>query len=459
MFNFKRDTKELSGFFNRIYKKDFSGETGIALKNSSYQLLISLFMKIGSLIFTIIMARILLPEKMGLYSLALSTIVFFSAFSDLGLTNAIMAYIPQKISEKKENEARGYFSLFLRWKLYLLLIVSLVLMIFSYFISHTYYRQPIFYALLVGGLYLFSSSILNFYEQLFKSLNNFKTALIKEIIFQGLRLFLIPLAALFMLSTNLSDEILLFTLFLLLSLFYLIAFFFLFIKSKHEISFFKNQPTLPSKEEIKNLKKFLTPLIITSLSGVFFGYIDIIMLGRYVQSEFISYYTSAFNLISSAGVIISFISVGVFPLLSFLQGNKLESVFKKAIKYSFLIALISSVLVLIFSNPIISLLYGKEYLNAAIVLRYYSILILIFPLISVYENYFVSQKKTRVLANLLIVTTLINIVFNFVFIKYGLLHFGQMGGLLGACFATLISRIVYFFGLVIKKKKVKISSS
>jgi len=193
------------------------------------------------------------------------------------------------------------------------------------------------------------------------------------------------------------------------------------------------------------------PLAKTSLSGIFFGYIDIIMLGRYVQSEFISYYTTAFNLIASLGVIIGFISTGVFPLLSSLKGNQLKNIFNKALKYSFIISFFSSLFTLIFSNLIINLLYGKEYLPGTIILKFYSILILISPLITLYENYFISQRKTKTLASLILLTTLINITLNFFFIRYGVKYFNGLGGILGACFATIISRLIYLVGLRLRR--------
>ena len=60
--------------------------------------------------------------------------------------------------------------------------------------------------------------------------------------------------------------------------------------------------------EKKELLYFVLPLAFTSLSGVFFGYIDTIMLGHYVQSEFIGFYQAAFQLAASASIIISFTS-------------------------------------------------------------------------------------------------------------------------------------------------------
>ena len=73
----------LKNIFFRFSKADFSGTGGNLMKNSSYQLAQSLVLKFGSLLFTIIIARMLLPDIMGLYNLALVTIILFFSFSQV----------------------------------------------------------------------------------------------------------------------------------------------------------------------------------------------------------------------------------------------------------------------------------------------------------------------------------------------------------------------------------------
>ena len=85
----------------RIKKRNFSGNTGQAIKNSGWTTATILVSKIGSLIFTIITARLLMPELFGLYSLALSTISLFALFSDLGIGQSLIKFVVSSRSEKK----------------------------------------------------------------------------------------------------------------------------------------------------------------------------------------------------------------------------------------------------------------------------------------------------------------------------------------------------------------------
>ena len=70
----------------------------------------------------------------------------------------------------------------------------------------------------------------------------------------------------------------------------------------------------------------------------------------------------------------------------------------------------------------------------------------------IYDAYLISQKKTKVIAWLLVGTTIVNIILNYLGITYGL-QFGMFEAVLGACFATIISRIIYFVGVWIFRKK------
>ena len=65
----KKEKKDLLGIFRRIKEKDFSGNEGMAIKNSSFQISKMIIAKGGGLLFTLLLARYLMPELFGLYNL------------------------------------------------------------------------------------------------------------------------------------------------------------------------------------------------------------------------------------------------------------------------------------------------------------------------------------------------------------------------------------------------------
>lgn len=440
----------------RLRKKDFSGNSGVALKNSFFQLLINVVAKAGSIAFTVILARLLLPELFGLYSLALSTIILLAAFSDLGVGQALIHFVSKELGKNKEGKAKAYFIKLFKYKIYLVLVVSIILIISSYFIATYYYQKPIFFALLSGGIYVPIVALLGFFESVFKSYNNFKVAFIKEIIFQVLRFVLVPISILLFFKFSLSTEVLISGTILVLSFAYLVSLVYLFFISKKKIGFLKSIIEKISNSENLILKKFLFPLSLIALSGMFFGYIDILMLGHFVSEEFIGYYSSVFNLAASASILIGFTGSALLPIFSRMHGKALKVAFNKTIVFTFFISLIAAVITFFVAPVAISLIYGPAYNPSVILLRIFSLIVFILPPSLLYDSYFISQGKTGILAKLLIFTTILNIVLNYAFITYGL-KLGMMQAVIGAAIATIVSRVVYLLGVsyfnVISKKQ------
>ena len=113
-------TKGIGEIWKRMKKRDLKGNSGQLIKNSSWQLATSLTAKIGSLVFTIILARLMLPEIYGLYGLTLSTILFMGIFSDFGIGTALITFL-SKTLDKNPQKAKGYFYLLTKYKILLII--------------------------------------------------------------------------------------------------------------------------------------------------------------------------------------------------------------------------------------------------------------------------------------------------------------------------------------------------
>jgi O-antigen/teichoic acid export membrane protein len=446
-----QEERDVKNIFTRIKNRNFSGNTGQAMKNSGYLITTTLVAKFGSLLFTIILARLLMPELFGLYSLALGTIVFFAGFSDFGISTAMVTFVAKSLGANNKKKAKAYFSRTWRIKLLIVIITSIVLLASAYFIANIYYNKPIFYALLVGGLYLPLSSFLGFFDGIFRSTNKFKYLLAKEVAFQILRLTIIPLSIFFLLKTTISKDILVSIIIFLLAICVGVSLSIFFYYFRKKISFFKEKRIILSSAEKKNMNRFIWPLTLTVLSGAFFGYIDTIMLGHFVSGEYIGYYAAAFSLAASAAAIIGFFSGALFPIFARLKGKALERSFRKTRNMALLISFSAAIVTFFLAKYVILIAYGNEYLAAAPILKMFSLFVLIGPIIGIYDAYFTSQERTKVIAILLIITTIINIGLNWTFITYGL-RFGMFEALIGATLATLISRGVYLFSLGFYRK-------
>ncbi|MCK5449774.1 flippase [Candidatus Pacearchaeota archaeon] len=447
----KTEAKDAKEIFNRFKNKDFSGNEGRAIKNSSWQIATTLVTKIGSLLFTIIIARLMLPEIYGLYGLALSTILFMGIFSDFGIGSALMTFISKTI-DKTPEKAKGYFYYLTKYKISLVILSSVIILFSAKWLAGTYYSKPIYYALLAGAIYLPMTLFSGYLDSIFTAKNNFRPQFIKELIVQILRLSILPLLIIYFLAKVSSVEIYLLWIFIALSFCYFIGGVYLLIVAKLNHPFNKAKAQKLNTKEKNELIKFILPLSVTAFSGAFFGIIDQIMLGHYVESQFLGFYQAAFNLIAAASTIIAFSSTAVFPIFARLKGKSLERGFKKTRNATILISIAAAIFTFTLAPFIIKIIYGIEYSSAITYLKILSILLISFPLINLYTTYYMSQKRTKIFSILLVFSTILNIILNYIFINIGL-QYSMSYAVIGACTATIISRYFYLGGLVLFRKR------
>jgi len=447
----KQDIKEI---WNRIKKRDFSGNMGLAVKNSVYQFSTTLIAKIGSLIFTIILARLLLPELFGLYSLALSTIIIFASISDLGISQTLIRFVSKELG-KKSKKVKSYLFYLGKIKIILILVSAFLLLISAKSISHNFYQKPIFLALLAGVLYIVFIHTTGFLQSILQAANSFRGIFKKEILYQISRIILIPLVVFFSIKYSLSNEIILMLIILFLAFcLFLISLFLIFdIKKVYSKNREKGKYKKLSQKKTKIINKFILATAALALSGVFFSSIDRVMLGIFVKAEFIGYYAAAFSLIGGLASIMGFGAVVLLPIFSRLRGKRLEKGFKKSIRLILFFSIATFLVTILLSYFIILIVYGEEYLSSLNIFRLLSVLLIALPLIGMYSSYFISKGSPQIIARILVISTILNIILNYILIT-SLLKYGNLAAVYGATIATLISQFVYLGALFISKKKI-----
>jgi O-antigen/teichoic acid export membrane protein len=185
-----------------------------------------------------------------------------------------------------------------------------------------------------------------------------------------------------------------------------------------------------SRVERGRVIRFLSFSSIGSISGVVFGYVDIIMLGIFLPAEFAGYYKATTNILHGIAGLTA-ISGVLFPVFTQLEGKSLEDGFKKVFKYSSILSFPFAVSLAYFSEQIIGVVYGVEYLPAALPLLILSPII-IFDSTNFFGNLFGAKEKPQYLTAVSIISMMLNVVLNYFLI----LRFGMIG----AAIATTISR-------------------
>ena len=442
----------IKGIFNRLINKDFSGDSGTIVKNGAYQFSNNLVAKAGSLIFTIIIARLLMPELFGLYNLALSTILIFSTLSEIGIGETLVRYVSRELGKNNKKRARSYSVYLAKIKLCLLSVSIILLLTFSKFLAQTYYQKPIFLALIAGAFYLLFVNILGFLQFFLQASDYFKGVFYKEIILQISRIIFVPLAVVLSIKFFPSSELILFFTIFFLGFSYFLAAIFMIGVIYRKVDFIREEPRNLTLLQKKSINKFLIIVSSTALSGVFFSYVDRIMLGHFVPGEFIGYYSAAIGLIGAAIPLVGFSAIVLLPVFSRLKKDKLKEGLKKSRKVVTLMSGSVFIIAIILAPFLVNIVYGAAYAPAGNILRLLSIILLTIPLNSLNQAYIISKGQPQKIARLLVSATILNIILNYILISF-LLSYGNLIAVYGAGISTIISQFFYLIGLTIVNKK------
>jgi len=155
-----REKRDIYGIYKRIKSRNFSGDEGKAVKNSIYNFGTNLVWKLGSFLFMVILARLLMPELFGLYALSLSTIILFASFSEMGFGQTAVKFISHSLGQGKKSEAKAYFIYLAKIKFFFIFLFGLLLLFSAKFLADTYYEKPIYLALLAGSAFVFFFEII-----------------------------------------------------------------------------------------------------------------------------------------------------------------------------------------------------------------------------------------------------------------------------------------------------------
>jgi len=422
------------------------------IKNSFWNLLTTLINRFGGLAFTIILARYLLPEGYGLYTIIFSTTMIFFTFADLGVNSTLVRYLSEALSKEKKK-VTSYYRYLLKVKLILVLSVFFLLVLCAYPLAYYFYdNASLFFPLLVAALFMLVTAIEVFHAQIFYAIERTRYVAQREIITQILRIGFV-----FLIFYHISKENQITSIFALLAIVHLFVFgWILFYLRKLLPDLYKKSKEAIDKKRVRTFLKFIT---IASISAMFFSYVDSIMLGVFLPPEFAGYYQVAFSIIIGVASLSAFPNGILLPIFTKLDNNKIERTINKTVKYISILAIPSSFGIIILGRYLVRALYGYDYLSASIPL--YALAPLIFPMIFVgtFLSLFSAKEKPQIFAKLILITLFMNVVLNFILIKI-LLPVSPIWATAGVGIATSLSWIFYFLAaLSISKKQFNLKIS
>jgi len=402
--------------------------------------------ELGSLAFIVVIARYLKPEGFGLYNLTLAIALIFIILVDAGINPAVLRYVSYSLGRKNKSQASSYVRYILRLKLKFLLGAAVILISLAYPLSFFVFDKPeLFVPILIISLYMIVISLGSFFGRIFYAIKRVKYIALIHFVFQITRLaFAILVFAL------LTEKDYLVGLLSAIVLVNIISLGIMLVLIKRSAGYL-----LKKNKEVKIDKKrvwsFIGYLTIGGISGAFLGYIDILMLGTFLSSSFVGYYSAAISLVFNiSGLLI--VSSVLLPVFTQLKKNQIRNAFDKVYKYSCLLAIPAVFGILVLGKYFIRIVFGADYSSANLPFKFLSFLIFSAVLTSLLVSLFSAREKPKYFVKVLIITSFANILLNYILIR-SLLNISAIWATAGAAIATLISRYSYLFALVFIAKR------
>lgn len=410
----------LRGNITNIKRKILSSEVAVKiLKNSSWLVGDKVFTMIIGVFVTAIVARYFGPETFGKYNYALSFVVLFTAFSTLGLETLTV----KAIIDKDYDEGT-----ILCTSLVLRILGGIIIIILSMVIIKLIEPKDINLHILVFILSL--SMIFKALEVIEYWIQAYQKAKISSIIrmttyilIAGLKIIMVSLGG------TLIHYAIIYTIDSIVIGFALI------------IAYFKNRETnLRWKFNFKYAKEILSQswyMILSSLMITLYMQMDKLMLGKMISTTEVGIYSAATSIAGMWYFIPMAIITSFKPVI--MSKKKInETSFLNSVQLLYTVVtwlgIIFGVFILLFSNIIVNILYGPEYLKAASILSI-SVWAGTFAMLgSARSIWIVSEGLQRYTVLYIASGAIVNLFLNYILIPI-------IGGY-GAAITTLVSQMV-----------------
>lgn len=394
--------------------------------------------------FVLLLARLAGPQLLGLYSIANAITRLFGVIGLAGLDRGVMKYVSYNLSLGQSEKANSYIHFALKIGLFTGIFVFIMQILLSSIITENFYSEIpelTFYLQLFSLILPFSilGGIAAFSTQGFQRLK-YKVLTIQ--VFQP-TLLIIGILAFYYGSMEESNLIKYPLLIAEISGFFLIIYFLTNLAPVRMSDVFTS--TLKS-----DIIKFSLPLMFVGLLGMFMHWIDILMLGYYLEPEDVGIYQPAAR---TTGVIRMFLLAfsGIFsPMVSefFAKGDtkELARIYKLTFRWIFILSL--PFLTVCLSRPVeIMNMFGPNFSIGADVLVLLIIGMMFQALGGLAAGVLVMTERTKLALLNTVFATILNISLNVWLIP----NYGLIGAALSTSFTLFslcITRIIQVWKLV-----------
>jgi O-antigen/teichoic acid export membrane protein len=339
----------------------------------------------------VIIARFIGPGNFGLFSLGLSFFWIATNVSVMGFGYGVMRYVAYYKGRNNFNKINDIISTAFKIVIFISILFFITFLFFSNQISLIFSdpKLSIILQILSIGVPVYSFAIILF--AIMKGLQTVKYKTLTEDLIRNFSAFSIVIILLYLGYSTIGV-----TFAYLLSFIIAAVISYYIVKKKliQNINFIKKSPL--SRELIT----FSLPMSFSSISSIIVRWADTIVLGYYLTTAVVGIYNSAILVASLLLVLDEALNCIFLPVTSELYSrNKLEDlkkVYKTSTRWIFLIIFPTFLMILFFPVHILSLLFGKKYIEASMPLIILSLGYTISLLFSLSTYVIISLGKTKI---------------------------------------------------------------
>ena len=385
---------------------------------------------------SILVARALGPEGMGIVTFTLMVISLIATYGNFGILNAHTYFFVKKKEYKKESVFQNNITVGIIISFLWILIIS-ILMVSGYLYGNfdviSTNNFVIFFIILAIPVIMISTTLSNTLFVLEKIILQNKIILTTRIIYVIILTLLVYLKQLTISIYLISYVLFEFSVLILY-----------FLSIKIPFKFYLNK--LLIRQEFKfGVQIFLAALFIYLTYRV-----DIFLIAYFTNFTEVGIYSIGVVIAEQIIIIPTSIAIVLYSrILNMSEGPENKHLTFITTKFSFFICFLLMLPLFIFAPLAVNILYGLPYVRSVLIIQLLLPGVLFAVIGKIIANYYIAQGKPIIHTSITFFSFLLNIILNFILIpKYGII---------GAAIASTITYIIYgvFYLILITRREKK----
>jgi stage V sporulation protein B len=402
----------------------------MVLRGSLFLLLNAVLVGLFGYLLRIFLARSLSVSDFGLFYAVITVFIFFSTFLDIGLSLAVSKKIIELKAKQAFNKINNLLFSVIVFQLLISIILVLLIILFSGFLSTSYFHADAHVLLYLLAIWLITVPFVTIYSCVFYGFQ--RIDMFSALDVSKALLVLLLSAFFFYFGYNIVSPAIAY---ILTSFILLIVFYFIVKKIFTQFSLFSAKW---DKKLIVDVLKFGVAVSITNFIWLLLVQTDTLVLTYFTSTTQVGFYQVAILISNLILFLANAVSGAIFPVLSDLYIKKKQLLVSEGIsmmyKYISLLVVPFVVLVFIFPDIVINIVFTSKFLGAVDALRILAVCALFTSFTTINNAALNALGKPLRVAQTMGVIAVLNIILLFILVpKYGLV---------GAAISTTISFVL-----------------